>query len=187
MKWFLTCKVIGGRSADMTTSAGDAATRGPDDLLRFVERFAMVLAESGIPRMPARVFAYVLAEDSERYTAAELASGLRISLAAVSGAVRYLVQVGLLAREREPGSRSDHYRIFDEDVWGMIVSKRLPLIQAHEDAAAEGAKLLRPGSPGAWRMRETQEFYAFLRSEQHQFIERWRRHRRNLLSTLNNP
>src|ERR671910_2108093 len=98
-----------------------------DELLRFVERFAMVLAESGIPRMPARVFAYVLAEDAERYTAADLARGLRVSLAAISGAVRYLVQVGLLAKEREPGSRSDHYRIFDEDIWGTIFSQRLPV------------------------------------------------------------
>ncbi|CAN5858498.1 hypothetical protein BH23ACT5_BH23ACT5_11240 [soil metagenome] len=31
------------------------------------------------PRMAARVFAYVLAEDSDRYTAAELAVGLGVS------------------------------------------------------------------------------------------------------------
>jgi hypothetical protein len=153
-----------------------------DELLRFVERFAMVLAESGIPRMPARVFAFVLAEDAERYTAAELATGLRVSLAGISGAVRYLVQVGLLTREREPGSRSDHYRIFDDDVWGAIVSRRLPTLKVYEDAAAEGVELLKPGSAGARRMRETQEFYAFLRAEQPKVIERWRAHRRTLFA-----
>lgn len=160
----------------------DPSTPDQEELLRFVERFAMVLAESGIPRMPARVFAYVLAEDAEKYTAAELASGLRVSLAAISGAVRYLLQVGLLAKEREPGSRSDHYRIFDDDVWGAIVSQRFPILKVYEDAAAEGVKLLRPGSPGARRMRETQEFYAFLREEQPKVIERWREHRRTLFA-----
>ncbi|MQA25164.1 MAG: MarR family transcriptional regulator [Micromonosporaceae bacterium] len=149
-------------------------------MLRFVERFAMVLTESGIPRTPARVFAYVLAEDAEKYTAAELAAGLRVSLGAISGAVRYLLQVGLLAKEREPGSRSDHYRIFDEDIWGAIVNQRLPVLKVYEDAAAEGVKLLRAGSAGARRMRETQEFYAFLRAEQPKVIQRWREHRRAL-------
>jgi hypothetical protein len=154
-----------------------------DDLLRFVERFAVVLSDSGIPRMPARVFAYVLAEDAESYTAADLANGLRVSLAAISGAVRYLVQVGLLAREREPGSRSDHYRIFDDDVWGRIFSQRSPALVRYEEAAAEGAALLKPG-PGARRMRETREFYAFLQADLPDLLERWRVHRRALLDDM---
>lgn len=169
----------------MVTQAEDEAAHDHEELLRFVERFAMVLAESGIPRMPARVFAYVLAEDAERYTAAELASGLRVSLAAISGAVRYLLQIGLLAKAREPGSRSDHYRIFDDDVWGTIAGQRLPLLQVYEDAAAEGVKLLKPGSAGARRMRETREFYAFLRAEQPKLIDRWREYRRILSASTN--
>jgi DNA-binding transcriptional regulator GbsR (MarR family) len=168
----------------VTTPADDATIRDHEELLRFVERFAMVLAESGIPRMPARVFAYVLAEDAEKYTAAELASGLRVSLAAISGAVRYLLQVGLLAKEREPGSRSDQYRIFDEDIWGTIISQRLPMLKLHQDAAAEGVKLLKPGSPGARRMRETQEFYAFLRAEQPKLMQQWHEYRRTLFADV---
>lgn len=35
-------------------------------LLRFVERFALVLAENGVPRMAARVFAFALADDADR-------------------------------------------------------------------------------------------------------------------------
>jgi hypothetical protein len=55
-----------------------------DAVARFVERFASVLEESGMPRMPSRVFAALLATDSGRATAAELADGLRVSAAAVS-------------------------------------------------------------------------------------------------------
>jgi predicted transcriptional regulator len=155
-----------------------------EELLRYVERLALVLANSGIPRMPARVFAYVLAEDAEKYTAADLSSGLRISAAAVSGAVRYLVQAGLLAREREPGMRSDHYRIFDSDVWGMIATQQMPLIQTYEEAAAEGVRLLKPGSAGARRMLETQAFCAFLRDEYPKLVERWRKRRRTLFGEV---
>jgi DNA-binding transcriptional regulator GbsR (MarR family) len=171
----------------VTSPADDASAREHEDMLRFVERFAMVLAESGMPRMPARVFAYVLAEDAEKYTAAELATGLRVSLAAISGAVRYLLQVGLLAKEREPGSRSDQYRIFDEDVWGTIANHQLPMLQANADAAAEGVKVLKPDSPGARRMRETQEYYAFLQAEQPKLIDRWREHRRTLFTESDPP
>ncbi|MDC5695644.1 MarR family transcriptional regulator [Intrasporangium calvum] len=155
---------------------------GPQDedrleLLRFVERFALVLTESGLPRMPARVFAFVLADDADRYTAAELSDGVGVSPAAISGAVKYLTRVGLLAREREPGARCDVYRIFDEDVWGTIFRQRVPLLERYEHAAAEGAQILPRDSAGARRMRETQEFYRFLRLEEEKVMDRWSAHR----------
>ena len=147
-------------------------------LLRFVERFAMVLADSGIPRMPARVFAYALADDADRYTAGELAAALRVSPAAISGAVRYLVQVGLLYREREPGTRSDVYRIDDEDVWSRIYSQRAPVLDRYEAAAAEGVAVLGLDHAGGRRLEETRAFFAFLREDLDRMAERWREHRR---------
>ena len=149
-----------------------------DALLRYVERFALVLTETGLPRMAARVFAYVLADDAERYTASELSEGLGVSPAAISGAVRYLTQVGLVAREREPGARSDVYRVFDDDVWGTIFRRRLPLLDRYEQAAAEGVELLPADSPAGRRMRETREFFAFIRDEEEKLFERWDEHRR---------
>lgn len=167
---------VGDSAAVGDASAGDAHQA----LLRFVERFAVMLAESGMPRMPARVFAYVLAEDAEQYTASELASGLRVSPASISTAVRHLLQIGLLARERVPGARSDHYRIYDEDVWGTIVTQWLPVLRIYQKAAAEGAELLPAGSLGARRIRETREFFAFLLREQPKLMQRWAEHRRTL-------
>lgn len=149
-----------------------------DRLLRFVERFALVFTESGVPRMPARVFAYVLADDADRYTAGELAAGLRVSPAAISGAVRYLVQVGLLGREREPGTRSDVYRIYDEDIWSRIYSQRTPLLEHYEAAAADGVKTLGLDRPGGRRLEETRAFFAFLRADMPQLLQRWQEHRR---------
>jgi hypothetical protein len=150
------------------------------EVLRFVERFALVLTESGFPRMPARVFSYALTQDADRYAAAQLAEGLGVSPAAISGAVRYLVQIGLLAREREPGARSDVYRVYDDDVWGTIFLQRLPVLERYAQAAAEGAALLPPDSAGARRLRETQEFYLFLQAEERKVFERWFEHRSRL-------
>ncbi|RIQ21094.1 GbsR/MarR family transcriptional regulator [Jiangella rhizosphaerae] len=152
------------------------ATDDHDALLRFVEQFALVLTESGLPRMPARVFAYVLAEDAERYTAAELAEGLRVSPAAISGAVRSLVQAGLLAREREPGSRADHYRIYDDDVWSHIIMQREPLLRRYTTVLSEGLGTLGEGR-GARRIAETLDYMQFMRAELPLMIERWRKHR----------
>jgi DNA-binding transcriptional ArsR family regulator len=159
--------------AEAETSGHDGRT----EVLRFVERFALVLAESGFPRMPARVFAYVLADDADRYTAAELSEGLGVSPAAISGAVRYLTGARLLAREREPGARSDVYRIYDDDVWGTIFRQRVPLLERYEQAAADGAAILPVESAGARRMRETQEFFRFLRLEEEKVMDRWSDHR----------
>jgi DNA-binding transcriptional regulator GbsR (MarR family) len=152
-----------------------------DAVLRFVERFAMILVESGMPRMPSRVFAYVLADDAESYTARELATGLRVSPAAISGAVRYLLQTGLLIREREPGARSDHYRVYDDDIWYTIAQQRLPLLKRYEDILTEGVEMLGQARPGGRRVRETLEYMRFTRAEMAESAERWREHKRKVL------
>src|SRR5258707_14378670 len=85
-----------------------AAGRDDDAVSRFTERFAAVLTEAGIPRMPARVFAALLAADSGRLTAAELAGQLQASPAAVSGGVRYLIGVGMVPRQGRPGIHRPH-------------------------------------------------------------------------------
>ena len=149
-------------------------------MLRAVERVANLLAEGGMPRMAARVFAYALADDADRYTAADLAKGLQVSPAAVSGAVRYLLDARLLFKEREPGTRADLYRIYDEDVWGAIMSARLPLLGMWEEAVASAADLIGPEHRGGKRLRETQEFFRFTRVEMAGMLDRWKEHRRHL-------
>jgi hypothetical protein len=148
-----------------------------DAMLRFVERFALVLRESGMSPMPARVFAYALADDADRYTAAELASGLQVSLAAISGAVRQLVQLGLLVREREPGTRSDLYVLDDRDLWSRFYAARFELLGVYEQTMAAGVEAIGADRPGGRRLDESREFFAFLRAEMPEMLERWREHR----------
>ena len=79
-------------------------------------------------------------------TAAELAEALQASPAAVSGAVRYLVQTDLVERAREPGSRRDVYRLGD-DPWYEAIYRREPLLERWERALAGRGRRGRPGHP----------------------------------------
>ena len=143
---------------------------------RFVERFAGSLEEAGFPRMPARVFVALLATDSGSLTAAELAERLHASPAAISGAVRYLGQVGLVGREREPGSRRDRYHVYD-NAWYEAIARRERLLLRWEDSAREGVDVLGADSAAGARMAETLAFFEFLRGEMPHVLERWRKER----------
>jgi DNA-binding transcriptional regulator GbsR (MarR family) len=147
-----------------------------EPVLRFIERFASVLIEGGVPRMPARVFSALLATDSGRLTSAELAELLQVSPAAVSGAVRYLTQVGLVAREREPGSRRDVYRVHD-DQWYEAIVRREPLLSRWERAVLEGIDAVGADTPAGRRLADTAEFFEFLEAETPAMLERWRAQR----------
>lgn len=145
-------------------------------MARFVERFGSVLEEGGVPRMPARVFSSLLATDSGRLTAAELAEQLQISPAAVSGAVRYLIGVNLVGREREPGSRRDVYRLHN-DLWYEAIVNREPLLSRWQRAIEDGVEAVGADSPAGHRLSETAEFFAFLQAEMPAMLARWRAQR----------
>jgi predicted transcriptional regulator len=160
-----------GRAAPSGAPRRDEAA-----VTRFVERFAANLEQAGIPRMPARVFVELLAEDSGSLTSAELAERIQASPAAISGAVRYLAQVGLIGRERDPGSRRDRYRVYD-DAWYEAVVRRERLLTLWEESARDGVAALGPATTAGARMAETLAFFEFLRREMPGVLERWRAER----------
>jgi DNA-binding transcriptional regulator GbsR (MarR family) len=139
----------------------------------FVERFASALTESGFPRMPARVFAALLGTDSGRLTVAELVQMLHVSPAAISGAVRYLVQVNLASREVEPGSRCERYRVQSE-VWYEAMARKDQVLERCERSLREGIEVIGRGTPAGARIAETLEFFEFIQTELPAMLERWR-------------
>ena len=160
-----------------------AAATAPQDAARLaqaVDELTAVLTQTGMPRMAARVFAYALAEDSDRYTAADFAEGLQISPAAVSGAVRHLVAGRLLFKEHAPGLRADLYRVYDEDAWSAIMTARLPILWMWEQAVHDAAELVGTDTRGGRRLAESEAFFRFLRDEMAAMLERWKQHRRAL-------
>ncbi|MET8770087.1 MarR family transcriptional regulator [Streptomyces sp. NPDC004658] len=150
--------------------------RDPEAVSRFVEHFAAQLVEAGVPRMPARVLAALLASDTGTLTAAELGEQLKISPAAVSGAVRYLAQVHLVSREREPGSRRERYRVHS-DQWYEALTNRETIIKRWEDALREGVTSLGADTPAGRRLAETLDFFEFIERDVAGMMERWRVYR----------
>ena len=140
---------------------------------QFVERFAAVLANSGVPTMSARVMGAMLVSPTGTMTAAELAESLKISQPAVSGAVRQLLQVSFISRERLPGSRKDHYRI-REDVFAAILERRNLALSEWESTSRSGAALFDADSPVARRLTEAADFFAFIHTDMEQMIKNWR-------------
>ncbi|RJQ80804.1 MarR family transcriptional regulator [Pseudonocardiaceae bacterium YIM PH 21723] len=137
------------------------------------------MVEAGVPSMPARVFAALNMADSGRLTAAELAELLQASPAAISGAVRYLTQVNMIHREREPGTRRDVFRLYD-DGWYTTLMRREAIVRRWEDAAKEGAIALGPDSPAGRRMAEMSAFFEFVDEELQPMLDRWGERRKAL-------
>ena len=155
------------------------AVRDDVAVQRFIERFALDLSASGVPRMPARVFAGLLATDSGNLTAGELVDLLQVSPASVSGAVRYLAQLGLIVREREPGSRRDHFRV-DHDLWHELYAARDRLLVQWIETVRDGREAVGPDTPAGLRLGETVAFFEFLHAELVDMNARWVRRRDEL-------
>ena len=138
----------------------------------YVERFASVLVAAGIPAMAARVLAALHVTDSGRLTAAELAEMLQISPAAVSGAVRYLTGLGLVHKERMPGSRRDYYRM-PPNVWQEVVRMQQQVLARWAKTLSEGIDVVGAGTPAGERMTEYAAFFDFVTSEFPALMSRW--------------
>ena|SRR5215475_4626288 len=140
---------------------------------RFVEHMAMTLADWGFPRMPARVLMTLMAADEPFLSATDLCERLDVSPAAVSGAMRYLTQIGLVVREPVAGSRRDHYRLPD-DPWYSGTATKGPLMATVAAIAAEGtAALGGEDTPAGRRTAEMRDFFVFIQKEMDGLLERW--------------
>ncbi|MCK1794952.1 MarR family transcriptional regulator [Streptomyces sp. XM4193] len=130
-------------------------------------------------RMAARVFACLLVSESGALSSAELGERLRVSPAAVSGAVRMLAGVHIVSREREPGSRRELYRLHS-DIWYQTISERDAFVMRWIGTFQEGAQALGPQTPAGRRLLESVEFFRFLEQELRNIMERWQAHREAL-------
>ncbi|MBO8189435.1 MarR family transcriptional regulator [Streptomyces sp. DW4-2] len=138
----------------------------------FVERFAADLTEAGMQRMASRVFACLLTSDDGALTSAELSERLQASPAAISGAVRYLSQVGMVSRQRDPGSRRERYQLH-HDVWYTTLLNRDQVLNRWLVTLNAGAEAIGTDTPGGRRVRESAEFLEFMRKGLEDLLKRW--------------
>lgn len=158
---------------DNADASRSAPARDPAAVRQFIERFASLLADSGMPRMPARIFVALLTADTSSLTADELAGLLQVSPAAVSGGVRYLVQVGLVSRETEAGSRRHVYRM-PGNVWHEVLRVRDRIMMRWADTMRDGADVFGAGTPaGEGRLAESAMYFDFVSKELPALLDRW--------------
>ncbi|WP_230394883.1 GbsR/MarR family transcriptional regulator [Plantactinospora alkalitolerans] len=146
--------------------------RDEEAVRRFVEQFALTFSDLGVPRMPARVLAALMVTDEPGLTAGEISERLGVSLAAVSGAVRYLQHVGLAVREPVPNSRRDRYRALGDAWYAQGIRDGLYQKLAammHQGVLAVGDET----SPSGERLAEMRDFLLFVEAEMGVLIERW--------------
>lgn len=157
------------------TRSGTAAERE-----RFVERFGSALTAAGMQRLPSRVFACLLAQDSGRMTAAEIGEALSVSPASVSGAVRSLQQMRMIHREREPGTRRDVYVVAD-DAWHDVMMNTSAVYDPLTQTLREGVDLVGgPESKAGSRLALSVAFLEFITEEMAGVARRWDERRAEL-------
>lgn len=155
----------------------DTPPRDEEAVRRYVEHMAMILDDLGVPRMPARVLMTMMVSDAPSLTASDLADLLEVSPAAISGAVRYLLHVTLIARLPEPGSRSYRYYLPD-DLWYEAAFTRRPMLMSIADLSDEGAKALGgAATPSGRRVEEMTRFYRFINQELDGLMDRWQKYK----------
>jgi predicted transcriptional regulator len=152
----------------------------------FVEQMGGALMQAGLPRVPSLVFSALLVDDDGRMTANELASDLSLSAGAISGAVRYLEQVGMARRERERGSRRDVY-VVDDDAWHGALMRTQHLYDPMVAALTRCLAGMSDGSPAGRRLLLTREFLTFVQDEMRALIGRWERRRGDIDAALRDP
>src|SRR5215203_5730355 len=155
----------------MSSTAPDPVPHDPV-LTDVVEHLGGALADAGLSRLPARVFAALLATEDGRLTASELAGLLGVSPAGISGAVRYLTQVRMIRRERERGSRRDVYVVLD-DAWHDVLMQKDQIYAPILRALVDAREAVGEGTRAGQRMQLSVEFLEFIRREMDGIARRW--------------
>ncbi|RDI49594.1 GbsR/MarR family transcriptional regulator [Nocardia mexicana] len=142
----------------------------------FVERLGGAMAASGAPPMAARVMARMLISESGAMTSAELADALEVSQPSISGAIRFLAQIGFVSRERVPRTRKERYRISD-NVWETVLTLRNDSLDTWKAALQSGIGLYGEDSETGRRLTEAVEFFEFVQEDMRGLIRRWHERR----------
>jgi hypothetical protein len=142
-----------------------------------VEEFGLLHEQMGGTRMTGRISGWLLLCDPPVQSLTEIAEGLGVSKAAVSGAARLLLQSRIVERVGEPGHRGDFYRALPADPEGILpldhvrtmhrlIERGLATVAGRDQSQSNYAL-----------MRDLLEFTGFIEAEMPALLERWREHR----------
>jgi len=158
----------------------DTVARDDIAVAAFVETFGATLTAAGMQRLVSRVVALMLTDDDGRMTAAEIGTALRVSPAAVSGAMSFLHGYGFVTKECQPGSRRDVY-VLQTDTWHDVTLQKAAMIGHLVDQITGGIDAVGgPDTPAGRRLAYSAEFYRFIAGEMDKMITGWDQRRSEL-------
>lgn len=133
---------------------------------QWIEQFVMLQELGGqraLSRAASRIHGLMIIADEAEFTQAELAERLGASHAAVSPAVRQLIEAGYVERFRTPGVRSDQFRLLDIELGSLLHAASLNL-QAQVEHLDRGRALPGPHISGgrAHLAKRTALYHQFL-------------------------
>ncbi|MGW6933449.1 GbsR/MarR family transcriptional regulator [Lentzea sp. NPDC054927] len=140
------------------------------------EHLALTLVGAGMQRMGARALAAFLFSDKDSLTAGDLADELGVSAGSVSGAIKMVVQMGLIERIFVAGSRREHFRMRD-NAWTTLYSRQHSVVDDVLNAVEKGVNAVESG-PAHDRLIYMRDFYTYLLNEAPALVERFEQQRR---------
>ncbi|MFT4211744.1 MAG: helix-turn-helix domain-containing protein [Microbacterium sp.] len=134
---------------------------------------AAMLADAGMPRMPARVMMALVGAPDGGLTAADIGTRLGVSPAAVSGAVRYLQTAGFVRRLSRAGERVARYDLM-ADGFGALMTANSPTYARLGDFIDEIADENEGAPASVARARDMAGFLRFLAIRMPELVAEWR-------------
>ncbi|MEV0065624.1 helix-turn-helix domain-containing protein [Amycolatopsis sp. NPDC050768] len=147
-------------AAPLSQEAPQPHGRDAEAVREYEETFTVLLMQSGLPRMAARVLTCLYISDEGSVTAAELVRHLQVSPASVSKAVSLLDGLGLLSRERDERRRERY--VADNDVWYQSVLASARANAQLAETARQGVAILGRDTPAAARLENIARFVDFV-------------------------
>ncbi|MFG1608462.1 GbsR/MarR family transcriptional regulator [Actinoplanes sp. NPDC049265] len=142
---------------------------------RYAEQAGLVLTSMGMPAAYGKLMGWLLICDPPAQSGAEISAALGLSKGSVSGGLRMLETAGLIHRVAMPGRRGIFFRMAPDALMKATGSEKFTQFRELMDHGLEviGGR----DAPGAERLRETRDFYAYIEVELPKLIERYHRER----------
>jgi DNA-binding transcriptional ArsR family regulator len=142
-----------------------------------IEEFGLLHEQMGGTRMTGRVSGWLLLCEPPVQSLTEIAEGLGVSKAAVSGAARLLLQSHIVERVSEAGQRGDFYRALPADPEGIVPLDHVRTLHGLIRRGLESVAARDCGQSNYALMRDLLDFTAFIEAELPALLSRWRARR----------
>ena len=142
-----------------------------------VEEFGLLHEQMGGTRMTGRMSAWLLLCDPPVQSLTEIAEGLGVSKAAVSGAARLLLQSRVVERISEPGQRGDFYRAVPADAREILPLDHVHTLNGLIARALDSVASRDQTHSNYALMHELRDFTSFVEAQIPELLTRWEAHK----------